>query len=337
MKTLKEQEMHAILVCDTEALKEVMAKKYTPSIRTDLHTDLSFAIKRSKFEDIGFIEYIQTLSDFNGWGFLNNDKPLTTYEEIVLASLNNKAYFDYVMQQDYFSSAMELIVDRDVLKNYEAHPEVLSILCGNNWLKLDASLFRQGTFTLRQHHHLNYALKENCLEMTEQEITEFYQGFWHKIRWASLELLCEKNPFLYDLTLAELLQPEKNLDAYKEMSNVMPKRFEMLLNHHESTMEDLIALTSGWFQSLSQAQHENYMILFQYVQAHYADKMPYYLESVEQNLKQAQENEDENNAQYLHEFRGLFDKYKLYYTIHDKIEQQDAHSDDDVSPPKMKI
>jgi hypothetical protein len=338
MRTLKEQETYAIMLCDTEALKEVMAKKYTPSIRLDLYEDLAFAIGKSQFKDIGFIEYIQSLPGFNGWDFLKKNKTLTAYEEIVLASLNDKAYFDYVQQQEYFPRAMDLIVSRNILKNYSTVPEVLTVFCDNNWIKLDATLFCKDTFTIRQHHHLNFALNENRLEMNEQEIIQFYQDLWHKMLWASLELLCEKKPFLYDLTLSELLMPEEKPDAYKQMSNVMPKRFEMLLTHHQSDIEDLINLTSGWFQSLSQVQHENYMLLFKYLQTNHASDMPYYLESVEKNLKLAQENEDENNPQHLHEFKDLFDKYKLYYTIHDKIEQQDNLSDDeDIAPPKMKI
>lgn len=339
-KSLKDQECHAIIVCDTQALRQIMAKKLLPGIRTDLHPELSIAISRTKFEDIGFIEYIQSLPGFNGWQFLTEEKTITVYEQIVLASLNNENYFNYVQKQPYFSQAMELIVSRGVLHNYFAVTPVVDILNDNGWLKFDKNLFLVDEFRTSLSVYLMYALKHDRLDLNNQQTIELYQKCWKKVPFSVLETLYEKKPFLSDLTLPEAMninitkhsQLYHDYHAYNELSNVMPNRFQLILNNHQSTMEDLIELTSGWYQPLSENQHENYISLFNHLKKTHQEYLPDYFQKIEQDLIKRDKVEEKAE---MDEFARIFGKIQLYY----KMENQNntVNLDDTSSSPKMKI
>lgn len=341
-KSLKDQECHAIIVCDTESLKDVMAKKFAPGIRTDLHPELAGAISRSHLENIEFIEYIQTLPGFNGWQCLMPGKTTTVYEQIVLASLDNEEYFSYVQKQPYFTEAMNLLASRNVIKNYLPCQPVVQVLHENNWIKLDKSLFLSDTFRLGLSIFLTYGLENDCLNLNQKETMEVLQKSWWSMPMQILDTFYEKKPFLYDLTLPEAInvkEDTQSAQAYKELSNVTPNRFEVILNNHSSTIEDLIELTSGWYQPLSVNQHENYITLFNHLKKYHEVHLPDYFQKIEQDLQNRDKVEDSTD---MDDFAKLFGKVRLYYKIESEGDSLNSNNnsnqnDDNNVSPKMKI
>jgi len=112
----------------------------------------------------------------------------------------------------------------------------------------------------------------------------------------------------------------------------MPNRFQLILNNHQSTMEDLIELTSGWYQPLSENQHENYISLFNHLKKNHQEYLPDYFQKIEQDLIKRDKVEEKAE---MDEFARIFGKIQLYY----KMENQNntVNLDDTSSSPKMKI